>query len=73
MSHRLFRILAAFTPAKLEAWCRLLVALSFVFLILLFVVLVLAVLLVWTLAELDKLGYGPGFFILLMKFLKPSI
>lgn len=26
-----------------------------------------------SLAELDKLGYGPGFFILLMKFLKPSI
>ena len=73
MSHRLLKDLAAFTPAKLEAWCPLLVALSFVFLILLFVVLVLAVLLVWTLAELDKLGYGPGFFILLMKFLKPSI
>lgn len=65
--------LAAFTPAKLEAWCRLLVALSFFFLVLLFVVIVLAIILVWTLAELGKLGYGPEFFILLMKFLKPSI
>jgi hypothetical protein len=73
MSHRLFRILASFTPAKLKAWRRVIISLSFFFLILLFVVLVLAVLLVWTLAELDKLGYGPGFFILLMKFLKPSI
>ncbi len=73
MSHRLLKDLAAFTPAKLEAWCRLLVALGFFFLVLLFVVIVLAVLLVWTLAELAKLGYGPGFFILLMKFLKPSI
>lgn len=73
MSHRLLKDLAAFTPAKLEAWRRVIISLSFFFLILLFVVIVLAVLLVWTLAELDKLGYGPGFFILLIKFLKPSI
>ncbi len=68
MSHRLLKDLAAFTPAKLEAWCRLLVALSFFFLVLLFVVIVLAIILVWTLAELGKLGYGPEFFILWMCF-----
>jgi len=66
MSHRLLKDLAAFTPAKLEAWCRVLVTLSFFFLVLLLVVFVLAILLVWTLSELDKLGYGPAFFILWM-------
>ena len=66
MSHRLLKDLAAFTPAKLEAWCRLLVALSFFFLVLLLVAIVLAITLVWTLRELDKLGYGPAFFILWM-------
>lgn len=64
MSHRLFRILAAFTPAKLEAWRRVIISLSFFFLVLLLVFFVLAILLVWTLCELDKLGYGPMFFIL---------
>lgn len=52
MSHRLLKDLAAFTPAELEAWCRLLVALSFLLL-----VLALAIILVWTLPRLGKLGY----------------
>jgi hypothetical protein len=73
MSHRLLKILAAFTPAKLEAWRRLILTLIIFFLVLLLFVLAVAVILVWTLTDLDKLGYGPEFFILLMKFLKPSI
>jgi len=66
MSHRLLKDLAAFTPAKLEAWRRVIVSLSFFFLVLLLLVMVLAILLVWTLSELNKLGYGPAFFILWM-------
>jgi hypothetical protein len=69
MSNRLLKDLAAFTPAKLEAWRRVIVSLSFFFLVLLLFVLVVAIILVWTLIELDKLGYGPGFFITMMKLL----
>jgi len=66
MSHQLRKDPAAFTPAKLGAWCLLLVTLSFFFLVLLLIVVGLAILLIWTLAELVKLGYGPEFFILWM-------
>jgi hypothetical protein len=54
------------TPAKLEAWRRVIISLSFFVLVLLLVAIFLAITLVWTLRELDKLGYGPAFFILWM-------
>jgi hypothetical protein len=62
----LVQVLAVFTPAKLEAWRRFIVTLSFFFLVLLLVAIVLAITLVWILSELDKLGYGSTFFILWM-------
>ena len=71
MSHRLLKILAAFTPAKLEAWRRFILTLIIFVLVLLLFVLVVAVILVWTLTDLAKLGYGPGFFISMMKLLVP--
>ena len=71
MSHRLLKVFASLTPAKLKAWRRFIVILGFFFLVLLVVVLVLALLLVWTLSELDKLGYGPVFFMLRMGLASP--
>jgi hypothetical protein len=54
--------LAAFSPLKLALWCLVIFAMCFLVLV--------VVCAMWF---LGKLGYGPEFFILLMKFLKPSI
>ena len=53
---------ASMTPAKIEGWRQFVFAVRD---------LVLAV--VGGVWFLSRLGYGPEFFILLMKFLKPSI
>jgi hypothetical protein len=57
--------LRAFTPAKIREWRRLIVVFGF------FVV-ILALVFIHVVSELNRMGYGPWFFILWMKSLGGS-
>ena len=58
--------LRAFTPAKIREWRRLIVASGFVVVI---AIVLLALVFIHVVSELNRMGYGPRFFILWMKSL----
>ena len=59
--------LRAFSPAKIREWRRLIVAFGFVVIVV--VIVLLALVFIHVLSELNRMGYGPWFFILWMKSL----
>ena len=68
--------LRAFTPAKIREWRRLIVASGFVVIVIIVVVVIAIVLLalvfIHVVFELNRMGYGPRFFILWMNSLGGS-
>ncbi len=64
--------LRAFTPAKIREWRRLIVALGFAVFFVIIAIVLLAMVSVHVVSELHRMGYGPWFFILLMKSLGGS-
>jgi uncharacterized RDD family membrane protein YckC len=62
--------LRAFSPAKIREWRRLIVAFGFVVIVV--VIVLLALVFIHVLSELNRMGYGPCFFILWMKSLGGS-
>jgi uncharacterized membrane protein YdbT with pleckstrin-like domain len=61
--------LRAFTPAKIREWRRLIVASGFVVVI---AIVLLALVFIHVVSELNRMGYGPRFFILWMNSLGGS-
>lgn len=55
--------LRTFTPAKIREWRRLIVAFGFIVI----AIVILALVFIHVVSELNRMGYGPWFFILLMK------
>jgi uncharacterized RDD family membrane protein YckC len=64
--------LRAFTPAKIREWRRLIVAVCILLLVLIVSLVVLAMVCLHVVSELQRIGYGPWFFILWMKSLGGS-
>ena len=59
--------LRAFTPAKIREWRWLVVAFGFVVIVV--AIVLLALVFIHVVSELNRMGYGPWFFILWMRSL----
>jgi uncharacterized RDD family membrane protein YckC len=64
--------LRAFTPAKIREWRRLIVAVCILVVVVIVSLVVLAMVCLHVVSELQRMGYGPWFFILWMKSLGGS-
>ena len=64
--------LRAFSPAKIREWRRLVVAFGFVVIVVVIAIVLLALVFIYVVSELNRMGYGPRFFILWMKSLGGS-
>ena len=64
--------LRAFTPAKIREWRRLIAAVCILLLVLIVSLVLMAMVFLHVVSELQRMGYGPWFFILWMKSLGGS-
>lgn len=67
--NRLVANLRAFTPARIREWRSLVVAIGIVFMVAVIGIVLLVRVYIYAVSELHRMGYGPWFFLLLMKLL----
>ena len=64
--------LRAFTPAKIREWSRLIVVVCILLVVVIVSLVVMAIVCLHVVSELQRIGYGPEFFIFWMKSLGGS-